>query len=459
MSQTGRVYVETSDRIWEIPTTANAENEREFATEPPKLFFKVSPLNNLLELSSLRRGGGLSFVHEQGAPEGEGTIYAYGHVKLDEPARGVLAFKYVEHEGAVTLSELGWTGGQTPGSNKGECALAIEGEPSVAGGSGGDVFVFDPDPPPFGEELTAEANPHVTGFGLGGRGCPTASASKPSATVEGAEAEGSVTVGKPVTLSSEVAQANALSVQWRFENLTTHEVETTPLGGNEYQKTSVEHTFDEEGEYKVTEIIHTDNFAEPTLEETATLIANGNALQPTARFNYPASAVVNDSATFKAHVSDPSGDSALPLEYVWKFGDNSETVVGKTSAVAFSVSHAYQTPGRYTVTLTITDKFDHKAEESHEVLVEASKEEHKEVTGGGGNVGGGNAGGGQNASGGKAGGGNAGGGQNTGGGVTGVRAVNNPDVTLTGTSFATSLSGALKIKVTCPSESRAALVP
>ncbi len=294
VSQAGRVYVETYDRIWEIPTMVGTKSETEFGVGPPKLFFKIGSLDNVLQLASLRRGGGLSFVHEQGAPDGEATLYAYGRIKLGEAtgtSRGVLEFKYIEHEGGATLSELGWTGGQTPASAKGKCALAIEGEPSIAGATKGDVFVFDPDPPPFGEELTVEADPHVTGFGPGGSGCPSASATTPSVTVEGVTAEGAVSVGKSVTLSSEVGQANALNVEWRFENLTTHEAETTPLSGEEYQTTKVEHTFGIGGEYKVTEVIHTDDLAEPRLEEMTTLVVNGNALEPIARFNYPTLAV------------------------------------------------------------------------------------------------------------------------------------------------------------------------
>ena len=381
VSQTGRVYVETYDRIWEIPTMANAKGEKEFATKTPKPFFKISALDEILELTPLPGGGGLSFVHEQGAPAGEATLYAYGHANAVEGgarARGVLELKYSEAGGVATLSELGWTGGQTPASGKGKCTISILGEPSVAGGVKGEVFVFDPDLPI--EELTGEKDPHVTGFGPGGSGCPAASVSKPSATVEGNKVEGAVLVGKPVTLSSELIQTNALSVEWRFENLTTHEApESTPLSGEEYHTTKVEHTFIHEGEYKITEIVHTDDLATAEVKVEQTLKVEEP--KPTARFSFPEPATVGASAKFEGHVSDESGKSALPLKYVWSFGDGSKESSSEAAAspASFSAEHTYQQPGTYTVTLTVTDKLGFGTKVTHEVRVQAPAEEPKET--------------------------------------------------------------------------------
>ncbi len=119
----------------------------------------------------------------------------------------------------------------------------------------------------------------------------------------------------------------------------------------------------------------------------------------------------------------------------------------KTSAAAFSESHIYQQPGRYTVTLAVTDKLGRMTEESHEVLVQTAQEEHKEETGGGGDAGGGQ----KHAEGG----GTASSGQTassvqTGGGVS-VQATHDPDATLASTSLTASSSGAFTVRVACPS--------
>ena len=232
VSQTGRVYVESVDQIWEIPSDFTS-------TQPPKLFIqfnsfaehKTGPVQELVEFPgepAAVAGGGLSI-----APEGtsEGTLYAYAHIfqekagSLGSPYPGALAFKYSEKAGAVEGTELGWTGGQSEATGGGKCTINFHESPSLAAGKEHDLFVFDPDP----ETKKHKAEPHVDEFGPGGSGCPVASASPPDATVKG-QAVTEVPAGTKVTLSSTVEQANALSVEWNFGD-----GDTETESGYEYQ--------------------------------------------------------------------------------------------------------------------------------------------------------------------------------------------------------------------------------
>jgi hypothetical protein len=198
VSQTGRVYVESFDQIWEIPSNFTSK-------QPPKLFIQFNPLvEELVRFPGSpapAAGGGLSLVPE-GA--GEGTLYAYARIAQEQDGvlgakyPGALAFKYVEHgSGPPESMELGWTGGQSEASGGGKCTISFHESPSFAAGKEHDLFVFDPDP----ATEKHVANPHVVEFGPGGSGCPTASATAPSAKVKGT-AVTEVSTGTKVTLSS-----------------------------------------------------------------------------------------------------------------------------------------------------------------------------------------------------------------------------------------------------------------
>jgi hypothetical protein len=144
VSQAGRVYVEGTYRIWEIPSDFTS-------SQPPKLFIQFNHLvEGLVEFPGepmAAEGGGLSLV-----PEGasEGTIYTYAHIKEGELGYkypGALAFKYTEHGGGSTEgAEVGWTGGQGEASGGGKCTISVHESPSVAAGKEHDLFVFNPEP-------------------------------------------------------------------------------------------------------------------------------------------------------------------------------------------------------------------------------------------------------------------------------------------------------------------------
>ncbi len=351
-----------SDQIVRIPSKFSS-------TQAPTPFIQFTPTGSELEehpvarfdypLAAPDHGGGLSI-----APEGtsEGTIYTAAHIFVANPNKqggfpypGVLAFD--ETDG----SEIGWTGGQT-GKTVGEpCAIGFKGEtyPSVAAGGDHTVFVLDP------------SSEHVVEFGPGGHGCPAAEATSPSATVNGKPLSPSETVSTstPVTLSSTMTQANALSVEWNFGDGTT-----ATESEDEYQHTEVEHTFAQSGELTVTETIHTDDLATPTIVETTKIHVSANALPPTAVLEGPTEVTLGGGgtlglvyleggglgveansggeATFDGSASfDPNPGLNQIKAYHWVFGDGTpeETTTEATT------THRYKEAGVYKAQLTVTD--------------------------------------------------------------------------------------------------------
>jgi PKD repeat protein len=302
------------------------------------------------------QGGGLSI-----APEGtEGAIYTDAYIFMKNPNKhggsyypGAMVFD--ETDG----SEIGWTGGQTTKSES--CRIGYGGAtyPSVAAGGNHTVFVLDP------------ALAHVVEFGPGGHGCPIAEATNPSATINGNPLAPSETVPitTPVTFSSTMTQANALSVEWDFGDGTTE-----TKSEDEYQHTEVEHTFAQSGELTVTETIHTDDLATPTIVKQTKVSVSANAIAPTAILEGPTEVTLGGGgtlglgyleggglglvqatpggvATFDGSASfDPNPGSNGIKAYHWVFDDGeSETTPTAT------VEHRYEKAGVYTVELTVTD--------------------------------------------------------------------------------------------------------
>jgi hypothetical protein len=303
VSQTGRVYVESYDQIWEIPSDFTS-------SQPPKSFIQINPLlgeqglqgphEELLEFPGTPAplaGDGLT-VAPEGA--GEGTLYTDARIAQEENGEpghkypGALAFKYAEHGGGSTEgAEVGWTGGQSEATGSGKCTISVQKSPLVAAGKEHDLFVFDPDP----ETKKHKVDPHVAEFGPGGSGCPTASASAPSATFKG-QAVTEVPAGDKVTLSSTVAQANALSVEWNFGDGDIETVST-----DEFRTTKVTHEYKLGGEHTITETIHTDDLQTPEVVVQGTLkVIGGSTTEPVRITSQPVAREVTEgeTATFTA---------------------------------------------------------------------------------------------------------------------------------------------------------------
>ena len=152
-----------------------------------------------------KEGGGASLAPPAPGEAGEGRIYTKAQV-FDQKGvgyPGVLAF-----DGADGL-EVGWTGGQSRQVSE-NCNIGFGGliYSQLAAGSEEKLFVLS---------VTATTT-RVVEFGPGGKGCPAAEASEPTATVAGKPLSPSevISPGTPVTFSSTMTQSNALSVEWNF---------------------------------------------------------------------------------------------------------------------------------------------------------------------------------------------------------------------------------------------------
>ncbi|WP_135304754.1 PKD domain-containing protein [Haloarcula amylovorans] len=122
------------------------------------------------------------------------------------------------------------------------------------------------------------------------------------------------------------------------------------LQGGEYMLTyTVAVPDDASGEYTVTSegtavVPADDSFVSNEAATTITVAETPTNQPPTASVSGPDSLQVGEQATFEASASD---DGSL-ASYEWNFGDDS-------TATGQSVSHAYSSPGDYTVQLTVTD--------------------------------------------------------------------------------------------------------
>jgi len=140
--------------------------------------------------------------------------------------------------------------------------------------------------------------------------------------------------------------------------------------GEEYghfgQGITVPHTYTAIGNYTVTLTVTDNRGAIDTNVTTVTVSLN---TPPIADAGGPYSAVVNSKITF-----DGSGSSDIDgtiSNYSWDFGD------GK-SGTGISPSHTYTSPGKYTVTLSVTDS--EGANNSDTISVTIKKESEKEET-------------------------------------------------------------------------------
>jgi hypothetical protein len=192
----------------------------------------------------------------------EGTLYSSASIteqkngKLTGPKfPGILEFTPKASENEWT--EQGWTGGQSiqSGGANGPCKITASVLAQIAAGKEHDVFAF---------EMSTE-HPSVIEFGPGGSGCKKGSVLPPAASTISSGGEPipetePIPIKDAVTLSSTLAESNALSVEWEFGDGTKELVSEDQL-----EKTSVKHAFKQVGKLEVTEKIHTDDLAEPEL--------------------------------------------------------------------------------------------------------------------------------------------------------------------------------------------------
>ena len=113
-------------------------------------------------------------------------------------------------------------------------------------------------------EMSTE-HPSVIEFGPGGSGYKKGTVLPPAASTISSGGEPipetePIPIKDQVTLSSTLAESNALSIEWEFGDGTKELVSEDQL-----EKTSVKHVFKQAGKLEVTEKIHTDDLAEPEL--------------------------------------------------------------------------------------------------------------------------------------------------------------------------------------------------
>ncbi len=365
VTQTGHVLVDVlGDEIWEVPSDFSAQ-----AVPKPVLRFQ----SNLQDLLSFpgglepTEGGSLSFVHETSEAAGEGRLYQMGELEpgsiLDPRFPAVLSFKVAEAGGALNIGEIGFTGGQNKKQHP-SCAISAFSQPFVAGGTGQLVYVFDADVPPGNSQETAK--PHVAVFGPGGSGCLEATVEAPVASAKGTvvgTAGNPANVNQAITLSSKLTLGNALSVAWSFGDGTTAEE-----AAYQFQTTAVEHAFKAPGAYTVTETVHTDNLANPTLTAQTTVMVA--AKTPIAQFTSSASPTAGVPVKFTSTSTDPNKSPLV--KYVWKFGDGQEA-----TTESGSVEHTYASAGPYVVSLQVTDALELSGSTSRELTVSAKQSNEK----------------------------------------------------------------------------------
>ncbi len=120
------------------------------------------------------------------------------------------------------------------------------------------------------------------------------------------------------------------------------------------------HTYASPGTYSVTLTATDSSGQHASVSQPLTVLAG-----PTARFS-PANAQIAEGAAiaFDASASSPGGSGGAIAGYEWSFGD------GATASGAMA-SHAYTSPGTYTVKLTVTDATGASASTTQAVTVTA----------------------------------------------------------------------------------------
>jgi hypothetical protein len=403
--------------------------------------------------------GGLEEVNEEpgGAvggslavdPEEANVLYGVTRV-VNEEGAGKETLYGISERSAETLKPIGWSGGQRaskadddtcdlePGRDDGEHI-------QIAVGSHGDVFVLVPEylREPLGNEEKFPTDDAIIEFGPGGTGCPAASVEKIAATVAGKEVSSAAT-GQKVTLSSLVKQGDALSTVWKLEDVATKRTVTSEqLEDDQYQAPTLETSFAEAGEYKITEeIIKTDNLDTPSLSMSRTFKVTGAGAEAPKIIKNPENATVNEgaSATFEA-VATGTPSPTVQWE-ASSDGGKTYTVIAEATTDTLTIPATTKSESGYLYEAAFKNAGGVTTTKAALLTVSSGSS-----TGGGGGSNGGASGGGSTS------GGSSGTGNGTtttgGGGVLGVKAVA-PAASVASASLVVSSSGAVSIKVSCP---------
>jgi hypothetical protein len=477
VTATGRVLAEVHEnQVWEIPASDEAgEGERE---TKPSLAFTLNEQQELLEFGAEEATGPTMSLVPEGA--GEGRLYLAAAVRRKQIAEtaqpAVLEVHFTDPgEGKPLQTKvIGWTAGAAseagkhegcaiPSPTSGRTALLGGFKEAVVGGKEG-VIALDA----FQHEGKETVEAFEYGPAGSGAQCPHTSATSPSVKVSSA-AVSTLPPAQAASLSSEITSGDITRVEWQFENVTTHEKEAPLIGGFSFAPnakhelvgtTSGEHAFAHEGKYKITELLQSDNLATPTVEATREILVQPPPVE--IELSGPVSVAANEQAArFEASVKDSNEPGTPHLTYVWKFGDGGEAKHEKVASATGAEEHVYSAPGSYTVTLEVTDGLGgrgvtttsitvhgdraeeeaaaREADEARKHREEAEAAAHKAEAEAAARKGEEEAAAKRKA-------------EEAGkGGVQGNVTVHNPAATLAGTSISVSPSGALTVKVNCPS--------
>ncbi len=142
---------------------------------------------------------------------------------------------------------------------------------------------------------------------------------------------------------------------------------TFPPDTSVINQAATQHTFRSEGTYTVSLVVIDNNGSSDISNITVKITPNKNR-PPVAVGNIPPEAFVGIVIKFDGSgCSDP--DQNDELSYFWDFGD------GSTISIDESPTYSYKKTGKYTVTLTVTDKYSESDYYSGEINIKSRKTE------------------------------------------------------------------------------------
>lgn len=358
----GRVLVQDwGEAIWEVPAPVGSSPEgfKEVAVLPRHIY-TVTPPEEPYVLegeASFYNGGAMSFI---GTSATEGRIYLDARYNGGSSSGKAVAVLHLSEAGGhVSVTELGWTGGQPSSSTQANCVVP-EGPDRLAASEGETVLVLSPSSEP----------PHVLKFGPGGEACGNApEVSAPSVSSDVSQ----IAAGGVAALSSTIAGAYAISEHWMFRYRETGgswQEETPVQTSYELQDaTSLEHVFTHVGEYEVTETVDTDDLSYPQVTAPPAHLKTVPGLA--VAIAHPEAAVAGKQLVLQAALTG-SEETAPKLTYVWSFGDGTSeegSVEGAHGAAELGAQHTYAAAGTYTITLEVKGHDGQSAKSSLSVEV------------------------------------------------------------------------------------------